>query len=139
MDTERGRGLTFRRDGISVGGLSIAQAQLLLSRYDDAEVLTLAASDEALATVRELKQDPKLQIGNAKKWLRSQGPDGAALAARLGNQSVKRVAIAHPMGALLRDLRQFARRHAASRAEAVEKKDLGENFKDESDEGDIDT
>ena len=38
---------------------------------------------------------------------RRQGAAGPSLAARLGGNSVKRVAAAHPAGALLRDLRSF--------------------------------
>ena len=104
-------GISFGRDNVTLSGLTFAEAEAILNRYDGSEAISMAASEEALVIIRESSRSPDLQICDAKKFIRTQGPDGVALAARFGNQSETRVASAHPIGSLLRDLRQFSRRH----------------------------
>ena len=64
--------------------------------------------EEALVAVQEAAQYvEKLNVGQAKAWLRGHGPAGKSLACRLGRLSKARNATSHQDGSLIREIRRL--------------------------------
>ena len=64
--------------------------------------------EEALVAVQEAAQYvEKLNVGQAKAWLRGHGPAGKSLTCRLGRLSKARNATSHPDVSLIREIRRL--------------------------------